>query len=140
MNTAGRTATLTAVADKATTDLAPIATSTVDAPAGPSTGGTRCTTTTWYYNVNGQVSSGTRTTPRAQLSWGASTSPRVTGYVITPHGRGRSAEVTEVPAAVLSVSDSYDGAYADQSITAAVTARTDYGWTAESPESGVFKC
>ena len=156
MTTLRRTATLVAIAiavltgltapasaaftGKATTNLASIATPTVDATAKPSTSGTRCTTTTWYHNVNGQVSSGTRTTLRAQLSWDASTSPRVTSYVITAHGRGWSAEVTEVPASVLSVSDSFDGAYADQSITVTVTARTDYGWTAESPESGVITC
>jgi hypothetical protein len=124
------------------TAMAPVTvgTITVDAPAKPSTNGTRCTTTTWYYNYNGQVSSGTTTTLRASLSWDASTTPRVTSYVITAYGNGWSTKVTEVPATSLSVSDTFDGAYANQNITVTVTARTDYGWTAESPKSGVIKC
>jgi hypothetical protein len=124
------------------TTLAPltVGTTTVDAPAQPSTAGTRCTTTTWWYSYNGVTSSGSTTTLRASLSWDASTTPGVTSYVITAYGAGWSTEVTEVPATTLSVSDTFDGSYADQNITVTVTARTSYGWTAESPRSGVIRC
>jgi hypothetical protein len=124
------------------TTLAPltVGTTTVDAPAQPSTAGTRCTTTTWWYSYNGVTSSGSTTTLRASLSWDASTTPGVTSYVITAYGAGWSTEVTEVPATTLSVSDTFDGSYADQNITVTVTARTSYGWTAESPRSAVIRC
>jgi hypothetical protein len=64
----------------------------------------------------------------------------VTSYVITAYGGGWSTVVTEVPATVLSVSDSFDAGYASQNIDVTVTARTAYGWTAESPKSGAIKC
>ena len=126
--------------DRTAPALVTVGALTVDAPAKPNTGGTKCTTTTWYYNVNGQVSQGTTTTLRASVSWDASTTPRVTSDVITAYGAGWSSKVTEVPATTLSVSDDFDGVYADQNITVTVTARTAYGWTAESPRSGVIKC
>jgi hypothetical protein len=113
---------------------------TVDAPAKPSTAGTKCTTINWTRTVNGVTTSGSTTTLNARVSWDASTTPGVTSYVITAYGVGWSAPVTEVPATTLSVSDTYDGAYANQNITVTVTARTGYGWTAESPKSGVIKC
>jgi len=128
-----------AFSDTAATRLT-VGTLTVDAPGKPSTAGTRCMTTTWYYKVNGQVSSGTTTTLRATISWAASTSPEVTSYVITAYSGGGSTVVAEVPSTVLSVSDSFDAGSAGQNINVTVTARTAYGWTAESPKSGAIKC
>ena len=124
------------------TTMAPltVGTTTVDAPAQPSTAGTKCTTSTWWYSYNGVTSTGSTTTLRASLSWDASTTPGVRSYVITAYGNGWSTKVTEVPATTLSVSDTFDGSYANQNITVTVTARTSYGWTAESPRSGVIKC
>jgi hypothetical protein len=134
------TPALAAFSDKAAMPTLTTSTVTVDAPAKPSTAGTKCTTTTWTHTNNGVTTSGSQTTLHAKLSWDASTTPKVTSYVITAYGSGWSTVVTEVPATSLSVSDDFDGAYANQNITVTVTARTAYGWTSESPKSGVIRC
>jgi len=133
-----------APAQAAFTDQATITatagTITVAPPTGLNTRGTGCSTTTWYYNYNGQVSSGTKTTVNARVQWTASPTNRVTSYVVTAHGTGWSTKVAEVPSSVTTVNASVDGPDADQGVTVTVTARTSYGWTAESKKSGVITC
>ncbi len=105
-----------------------------------STGGTRCWTTQWTYSYNGVTTSGTSTTMQARVSWKASTTPRVTSYVVTAHMGGGKVDVTEVPATTTSVTENVDASYSAQNIRVTVTAKTDYGWTAVSDMSGVIKC
>jgi hypothetical protein len=118
---------------------ASIRTLTVDAPAQPTATGTTCSTSTWYYNVNGQVTQGTTTTLRTTVRWDSSTTPGVTSYVITAYGNGRATPVAEVSASFRRATISVDAAaYPDLTVT--VTTRTAYGWTAQSPTSGAITC
>jgi hypothetical protein len=109
-------------------------TTTVAAPTGLTTGGTKCVTT---YDAYGNP---TGTTLQAKLSWKASTTPKVTSYEVRAYASGWSYSVVTVGATSTSVSGTYDSYYATQNIQVTVTARTAYGWTAESAKSGVIKC
>jgi hypothetical protein len=48
--------------------------------------------------------------------------------------------VTSVPAPPTVVTAPYDSPYATQDIQVPVIARTSYGWTAESANSGAIRC
>jgi hypothetical protein len=130
----GLTATpaLAAFTDRTTT-AASVSTTTVAAPTKLSTAGTRCVTRT-------DSSGRTTTTLEARLSWTASTTPKVTSYEIRAYASGWSYPVTTVAAPTAELSGSYDSSYATQNIQVVVTARTSYGWSAESAKSGVIKC
>jgi hypothetical protein len=110
-----------------------ITTVDVTAPGNVSTGGTKCTTTwngwTWVTTLN------------ARVSWTASASRGVSGYVVNAvFSDGTKYPVAQVPAGVTSISGDYDAAYAAQNIRVTVTTLTSYGWTEESGLSGVIKC
>jgi hypothetical protein len=103
------------------------------APTGLSTGGTKCTTSwngwTWVTTLN------------ARVSWNASPSRGVSGYVITAvFSDGTRYPVAQVGATTTSISGNYDAYYASQNIRVTVTTLTSYGWTKESAQSGVIKC
>ena len=118
---------------KATLPTATIGTATVAAPTNLSTAGTKCVTRTDSWGR-------TYTTLEARLSWRGSTTPKVTSYDVRAYASGWSYLVTTVDAPTTVVTGSYDSYYATQNIQVVVTARTSYGWTAESAKSGVIKC
>jgi hypothetical protein len=115
--------------------LPTMAITTVDvlAPTGLSTAGTKCTT---GWNGSAWV-----TTLNARISWTASPSRGVSGYVVTAvFSDGTRYPVTQVGATTTSISGNYDSSYASQNIRVTVTTLTSYGWTEESATSGVIKC
>ena len=118
---------------KASLPTATVATAKVAAPTNLSTAGTKCVTRTDAYGR-------TYTTLEARLSWRGSTTPKVTSYDVMAYASGWSYLVTSVDAPTTVVTGSYDSYYATQNIQVVVTARTSYGWTAESAKSGVIKC
>jgi hypothetical protein len=112
-----------------------MAISSVDvlAPTGLSTAGTKCTTAwngwTWVTTLN------------AKVSWNASPSRGVSGYVVTAvFSDGTKYPVAQVGAGTTSLTGNYDASYASQNIRVTVTTLTSYGWTEESGLSGVIKC
>lgn len=112
-----------------------VATGTVAPPTGLSTGGTKCVTT--YDAWTGTYSSSLQ----ARVSWTASGSRGVSGYVVTAHfADGSTYPVTSVGATTTSVSGSYDIYYASQNIKVSVRTLTSYGWTAESALSKAISC
>ena len=136
----GGTPAQAALSDASPALAAGVTTVTVAAPTNLSTGGTRCWTTTYWSSINGVTSTWTTTTMQAKVSWKASTTPRVTNYVIVAHFGGGQVVIDEVPASVTSLTETVDGSYSNKDIRVTVTAKTDYGWTAESQKSGVIKC
>ena len=128
--TAPANATLTAQATMAT---ATVGTVTVVPPTKLSTAGTKCVTHVDSYGR-------TYTTLEAKLSWTPSTTEKVTSYRVMAHAGGWSYEVTWVDGSATSVRGSYDSYYATQDVQVIVTARTSYGWTAESARSPVIRC
>ncbi|GAB3349332.1 hypothetical protein [Modestobacter lapidis] len=136
----GTTPAMAAFSGKSPALAATVGTVEVAAPTDLRTGGTRCWTTTYTVSYNGVTTTRASTTMRAKLSWQASSTPRVTSYVITAYLGGGKMEVTEVPASITSVTENVDGDYADANIRVTVTAKTDYGWTAESQKSGIITC
>ena len=81
--------------------------------------------------------------PKATMSvtWQPSTAPRVSGYRITVYYSDGFVQTAPAAATATSWSvqpDLYNvTAY---SVRFSVTTLTDYGWTAESPLTGSFKC
>ena len=137
----GLTLTLTAPASATLTDTSPTFTATtttvkVAAPTSVSTNGTKCTTS---YDA---TTATTTTTLNARVSWPASTTRGVTGYLISAvFSDGTKYPVAQVTAPTTSISGNYDAYYATQNIRVTVTTLTSYGWTAESaPSPGVIKC
>ena len=107
----------------------------VAAPANVSTAGTKCETT---YDPATMVYT---TTLHAKVSWGASPTRGVTGYVVTAvFSDGSKYPVAQVAAPATSITGDYDAFYATQNIRVIVTTYTSYGWTAVSSQSGVVKC
>jgi hypothetical protein len=103
------------------------------APTNLSTAGTKCTTSwngwTWVTTLN------------AKVSWTASPSRGVSGYVVTAvFSDGTKYPVAQVGATTTSLTGNYDASYASQNIRVTVTTLTSYGWTEESAQSGVIKC
>ena len=112
-----------------------VTTLTVAPPTSLSTAGTKCVTT---YNAWNNTYS---TRLDAQLSWKASATRGVSGYVVRAYFTdGSSTPVAMVGPTATSVKDSYDAYYATQNVRVTVTTTTSYGWTAESEKSGVIKC
>jgi hypothetical protein len=116
-----------------------VSTGTVAAPTNVSTAGTKCVTTATWNATTGTYTY--TTTLEARLSWRASTSPGVTGYVITAYMvDGSKAPIVWVSAPGTSVTGTFDYYYATQNIRVTVTTYTSYGWTKESGLSGAIKC
>ena len=121
-----------AFTDKAQLSVS-VGTLRVAPPTGLSTAGTKCSTT---YDAYGNPT----TTLQARVSWQGSTTPKVTSYDVMAYSSGWSYLVTTVDSSTTVVTGTYDSYYASQNIQVVVTARTSYGWTAESAKSGVIKC
>ena len=117
------------------TSVPTMAISSVDvlAPSNLSTAGTKCTTA-W-------VPPNWVTTLNARISWAASPSRGVAGYVVTAiFADGSRCQVAQVGPTTTSITGNYDAYYATQNIRVTVTTLTSYGWTEESGLSGVIKC
>jgi hypothetical protein len=105
----------------------------VAAPTGLSTAGTRCDS---YWNGYAWI-----TTLHARISWTASPSRGVSGYLVTAvFSDGTKYPVAQLSAATTSLSGDYDASYASQNIRVTATTLTSYGWTKESALSGVITC
>jgi hypothetical protein len=105
------------------------------APGNLSTAGTKCTSS---FDATTGV---TTTTLNARISWTASPSRGVSGYVITAvFSDGTKYPVAQVGPTTTSLSGNYDASYASQNIRVTVTTLTAYGWTETSGLSGVIKC
>jgi|tagenome__1003787_1003787.scaffolds.fasta_scaffold20100906_1 hypothetical protein len=110
-----------ALSDQVATSVS-VTTATVAAPATVSTAGSTCGST---FTV--------------RLSWAASTTDRVTGYVVTVYrGDGTSGVVTTTGSRTTAFTGTYARGYQNYSFT--VTARTAYGWTAESARTAPLYC
>jgi hypothetical protein len=118
-----------------------VETITVAAPTSVSTGGTKCVTynTTWNATTN---SWNTASELQAKVSWKASTTTKgVIGYLVNVVlADGTRYPIQVVPATTLSVSGTYDVAYAQANLRVSVTTLTSYGWIKESAPSGVIRC
>ena len=80
-------------------------------------------------------------TYHATVSWTASTSRGVTGYVVRAHfADGSTLEMGQTEAATTSVSFSTDQSWLDGQPRLTVTTLTGYGWTAASPQTAVLTC
>jgi hypothetical protein len=107
----------------------------VAAPTGLSTAGTKCTST---FDATTGI---TTTTLNARISWNASASRGVSGYLVTAvFSDGTRYPAAQTNAATTTVTGDFDAAYATQNIRVTVTTLTSYGWTKESALSGVIKC
>jgi hypothetical protein len=107
----------------------------VRAPASVSTAGTKCTST---FDATTGI---TTTTLHARISWNASASRGVSGYLVTAvFSDGTRYPAAQTNAATTTVTGDFDAAYATQNIRVTVTTLTSYGWTEESATSGVIKC
>ena len=127
------TAALAAMDDRAPLPTMGVTTTTVAAPGNVSTGGTKCVSS---------LNNGTyRTRLQAKVSWTASTTRGVSGYLVTAvFSDGTRYPVAQVGATTTSLTGDYDSYYATQNIRVVVTTLTSYGWTGESQPSGVIKC
>ena len=127
------TPALAAFTDTAAMPPATIGTGAVAAPTDVSTAGTACVEHT-------DSTGATYTTLEARLSWSPSPTAGISGYELRAYGPGWSYPVAGVDSATTVVTGSFDSAYAGQGIQVTVTARTSYGWTAESQRSAVLSC
>ncbi|MGK5173156.1 hypothetical protein [Geodermatophilus sp. CPCC 205761] len=131
------TATLPANAafdDPAPAVTATVGTLTVQPPTQVEAKGL-CTTTT--DPATGAVT----TTVQAKIEWWRSTSPGVTGYVVTAHlNNGASYVMARTDATADEVFDSADASHLQYQPRFTITTLTSYGWTAVSVRSGVLTC
>jgi hypothetical protein len=76
------------------------------------------------------------------VRWGASTTEKVTGYQVTAHrSDGVVQVVAQTDAATTSVSGTVDKfTLTGYTTTLTVMARTSYGWTAVSAQTGTVRC
>ena len=130
---------LTSPAGAAYSDSATVTSSVstvkVAAPTALSTAGTKCETSSDAATMR------YTTTLHAKLSWAASPTRGVSGYlVIAVFSDGSTYPVTQVAAPATSVTGDYDAYYATQNVRVVVMTLTSYGWTATSSLSGVIKC
>ena len=110
-----------ALSDTVATSVS-VTAATVAAPATVSTAGSSCSGTFGL-----------------RLSWTASTTDRVTGYVVTVYrGDGTSGVVTTTGSGTTAFGGTYARGYQYYSFT--VTTRTAYGWTAESARTTPVYC
>jgi hypothetical protein len=96
----------------------------------PGPGLNETTTTTVSQNTNLHVS----------LSWSASTSARVTGYVVNAHLGIDGSVIPMVSTATTSTSAVQDADALYYQPRLSVTTQTDYGWTATSAQTALLAC
>jgi hypothetical protein len=110
------------------TSTSNVQSSTTTTSAGP--GWNETTTTTVTKNTDLYVT----------VSWLASTSPRVTGYLVDAHLGVDGSVVPMVTTTATSTSAVQDADVLAYQPRVAVTTQTAYGWTATSPLSGLITC
>ena len=105
----------------------------VAAPTGLSTTGTFCSSS---WNGVAWI-----TTLHARVSWSASASRGVSGYLVTAvMSDGTHYPAGQTTAGTTTITGDYDASVATQNIRVTVTALTSYGWTKESALSGAITC
>jgi hypothetical protein len=116
-----------AFTDKTSTTTLTIGTATIAAPGDVAVQQTKCNEARTQYLT---------------LSWDASTSRRVSGYLVTGFDRsGAKISTVQVASTTTSTTVTVDKQVHDAAtLTYSVTTLTAYGWTAESAESGVITC
>jgi hypothetical protein len=83
----------------------------------------------------------TTTTVQAKVEWHGSATPGVSGYRVTVHlANGTSSVVAQTGATGDEIFPDVDPAYLSQRPRYSITTLTGYGWTAESPKTGVLSC
>jgi hypothetical protein len=109
------------------------------APLTPMSVGT--VTVTAPGSVTGSVACG-RTTSTLGVSWSASTTPKVSGYVITAYFSDGYVQTMPTQAATAtSWSGSVDTYYVTATtVHLTVTTQTSFGWTKESPATAELRC
>jgi hypothetical protein len=90
-------------------------------------------------NVVGKL---TCTSPATMsATWTRSTQPRVNGYTLKVYFTDGFVQSVDLPATAASWSATIDRYYVQvDAIQYSVTAKTDYGWTAESAKTPWFQC
>ena len=107
-------------------------------------GGTTITTGTVAASTNvvGSLACGNGSNPSTMgLTWTASTSARVSGYLVTVYFSDGYTQTVQKP----STATSWSASIATYNVTAyavrySVTTQTDYRWTMESARTGWFQC
>jgi hypothetical protein len=91
-------------------------------------------------NVVGSLACG-RNSATMGATWGLSSSPRVSGYVVTVYFSDGFVQVVELGPTATSWSAPIAPYYVTAfSIEYTVTTKTDYGWFTESARTGSFQC
>jgi hypothetical protein len=118
-----------------------INTITVAPPSSVSVDGRCSTTSNTYWNGRNWVTSYSYWYT-ATVTWSASSTPRgVTGYRVMAYlNNGTSTVLAETNATTRTASATVDRAYLNYQPRISVFTLTSYGWTAESPKTGVLTC
>ena len=91
-------------------------------------------------NVVGKLTCG-RSSSTMSATWTQSTSARISGQQLKVYFSDGFVQTVELSATATSWSASIDTYYVTQySVRYSVTAKTDYGWFTESPQTGSFSC
>jgi hypothetical protein len=90
-------------------------------------------------NVVGKLACARTSTMSA--TWTASTSTRVSGYLLTVYFSDGGVQTVQLGATATSWSATIELYYVTAySVQYSVTTQTDYGWTKESARTGTFQC
>ena len=115
-------------AQAAFSDKATVATSVATATVAPPT------------NLVGQLTC-SRSSATMSATWTASTSAKISGYLVTTYFSDGFVQSTQLSATATSWSASIDPYFVTAySVAYSVTAQTSYGWTKESVRTGTFQC
>ena len=91
-------------------------------------------------NLVGGLTCG-RSTSTMSLSWKLSTSARISGQQVKVYFSDGFVQTVDLSATATSWSASIDTYYTTAySVRYSVTAKTDYGWFTEAPQTGAFQC
>jgi hypothetical protein len=90
-------------------------------------------------NLVGKLTCGRSATMSA--TWSPSSSPRVSGYVVSVYFSDGFVQTVQLGATATSWTSTIHPYYVTAyTINYTVTAQTDYGWTTESAHTGTFRC
>ena len=91
-------------------------------------------------NVVGKLTCG-RSSATMSATWTASTSAKISGYLVTTYFSDGFVQSTQLSATATSWSSSIDPYFVTAySVAYSVTAQTSYGWVKESARTGTFQC
>ena len=80
-------------------------------------------------------------TSTMSATWVKSTTPRISGYLVTVYFSDGFVQTVQLGATATSWSATIDEYYVTAySVQYSVTTQTDYGWTKESARTGSFRC